>query len=69
MPIRTTRRVGALGRSRSHYLILPLHWCQGSGVEPGSEVEVVADGVLVVVPPGMRKAADRILAAMHVEGP
>ena len=65
MPIRTTRKVGVLGKSESRYLTLPRSWCEGSGVLPGADVEIFADGILVVVPPGMQGAAERILAVLH----
>jgi hypothetical protein len=65
MPARTTRKIGTLGLSQSRYVILPRSWCDGTGIGKGSRVELLSDGVLVVVPPGMRGAAGRVLAALH----
>ncbi len=65
MPGRTERRVGANGTSQSRYVVLPRAWCDGTGIGKGSSVELLFDGVLVVVPRGMRAAARRVLATLH----
>lgn len=65
MPGRTERRVGANGASQSKYVVLPKVWCEGTGVGKGSRVELLFDGVLVIVPPGMGGDATRVLAALH----
>jgi hypothetical protein len=65
MPGRTERRVGANGASQSRYVVLPKVWCDGTGIGKGSHVELLFDGILVVVPPGMKAAASRVLAALH----
>lgn len=68
MPGRTERRVGANGRSQSRYVVLPKVWCEGTGIGKGSHVELLFDGVLVVVPPGMNAVANRVLATLHGAG-
>jgi hypothetical protein len=65
---KTERRVGEIGSGHSRYVILPRMWCDGSGITRGTRVSVLFDGVLVIVPPRMGRAAERILAAMRSEG-
>ena len=65
MPGKTERRVGANGWSQSRYVVLPKVWCDGTGIVKGSYVELLFDGILVVVPPGMKAAANRVLDALH----
>jgi hypothetical protein len=68
MPIETKRRVGVVGKSRTFYVTLPLHWCQGSGIEQGSEVGVLAGRVLVVIPPQAKEDAEPIRKLMLQRG-
>jgi hypothetical protein len=65
MPGKTSRTVGISGTSQARYVVLPRAWCDGTGIRKGSRVEVLYDGVLVVVPPGMEGAAGRLLRALH----
>jgi hypothetical protein len=53
MPAKGRLRVGVIG-SGSRIPRLPISWCRGNEVEPGSEVDVYYGDVLVVVPPGAR---------------
>lgn len=64
MPGMETRRIGEIGSGQSRYLILPRAWCDGSLVRPGTEVQLLYDGVLVVVPPSRKAAGARILRLM-----
>jgi hypothetical protein len=65
MPGKVRRTVGANGSSQARYVVLPRAWCDGTGISKGCRVDVLYDGVLVVVPPGMQGAAGRVLAALH----
>jgi hypothetical protein len=65
MPGRESRRVGEIGAGQSRYLILPKPWCDGSSVDKGTEVDLLYNGVLVVVPPGNGRTATEILRLMR----
>lgn len=62
MPAKGRLRIGVTG-SGSRILRLPISWCRGNEVEPGSEVDVYYGDVLVVVPPGAR--VDRVAAILQ----
>ena len=65
MPGKTSRSVGTNGRSQARYVVLPRAWCEASGVDKGSRVEVLYDGVLIVLPPDRRSSAPEILRLMR----
>ena len=65
MPGRARRAVGAIGESKSNYVVLPRDWCRGIGLEKGARVELLFNHVLVVVPPRERRTAESVLRLMR----
>lgn len=61
MVLRETRKVGGTGSGgRSRHITIPIAWCEGNTVGPGSRVVVVYDGeTLVVVPEAAGEMAVR----------
>lgn len=62
MPAKVLRRVNRTGPV-SRVLVLPPDWCRGTGVDRGSWVEVRYGTLLLVVPPGKERDADRLIEA------
>ncbi len=62
MVAKTTRTVSTTGPS-SRVICLPPDWLAGSGVTKGSEVELRYGNLLLVVPKGREREADRLIAA------
>lgn len=67
MPGKTTRRVGQTGTSRSRYLTLPRAWCDGTGIAKGTSVDVLYDGVLIVIPLQLRRTLRETLVRLSEE--
>ena len=63
MVAQAKRRVIKSGPS-SRVIVLPLDWCEGSGLAPGTEVSVRYGRLLLVVPPGGESQADRLIRAI-----
>ena len=49
MPSKTKAKVSKIGNGLA--VFIPAAWCRGSGIEAGTIVELVYNGVLTVKPP------------------
>jgi len=69
MVTRSWHKVSVCGRTRRTRLLnLPTSWCDGIGLEKGSQVELLAGRVLVVIPPGAHADAEAIRKLMLQRG-
>lgn len=62
MPAKVVRRVNRTGPV-SRVVVLPPDWCRGAGVERGSLVELRYGNLLLIVPSGRERDADRLIEA------
>lgn len=62
MVAKTIRTVSTSGPS-SRVIPLPPDWLKGSGIDKGTRVEVRYGNLLLLVPPGRERDADRLIAA------
>ncbi len=58
--------MGHEGRSR--HLVLPRAWCDGTGVEKGTQVTLLYDNVLIVLPPSVTETEIRRLLGFMQSG-
>jgi hypothetical protein len=69
MVTRSWHRVTVCGRThRTRVLNLPTGWCDGIGLGKGSQVELLAGRVLVVIPPDAHADAEAIRKLMLQRG-
>jgi hypothetical protein len=64
---RSSQRVLEVGKEahRQRLVNLPKGWCDGIGVARGTQVEILASRVLVVVPPTAGREAALVLRLMR----
>lgn len=69
MVTRSWHKVSVCGRlHRTRVLNLPTAWCDGVGLEKGTQLEVLAGRVLVVIPPDVHADAEPIRRLMLQRG-